>query len=67
MKANNINEEFLEELEELVDKLHAGEIIDISKKRRSVKVPSLVGRDSREIEGGMMWNGERVEVSWESV
>ncbi len=67
MKATEINEAFAEELEQLSDRLHAGEIINISKKRRTVKVPSLVSREPREIQDGMLWNGERVEVSWERV
>ncbi len=55
-----INEEFADELSALVDKLHSGEIIDISRKQRSVRVAKMVSAEPREIQ--IVQDGEETNI-----
>ncbi len=63
---NTTNTELAEELKELAESLLNGDIVLSKSKNTKRKVPFTINRDPRKIEDGMLWNGERVEVSMET-
>ena len=56
-----------EEIEELQHQLLGNNDGMISIESKVKKKPFTVNRDQRNVEDGMLWNGERVEVSMETI